>query len=163
MVYFLQPMLAQPGVLAECSVTHGHFVVSSADSAAEPSVTGTHSSGSCSHQGTKAWQEVDHSMIRVHLTDCLDVEAVYTLMATGGTTFGPDFRRLSKAWRSRLVCFGQLQARPSQRDVVVHPADLDAGVSMKPILLHREQVGLPFAMDDALLQDPVKLSLWPVR
>jgi len=165
-VFFLQPMLLEAAEMhVYCSGADGRFDVCSGElgayTASMVDVT-IHCSGSVAQQESVSWQRTDHPLVRSRLSaHCVDAGALYAMMSAGGATFGPSFRRLGPAWRTSAVCLGQLRAA-RQHGTGVHPADLDAGMSMKPVLADGP-VGLPFVVEEALLYGRAGQRLWAVR
>jgi hypothetical protein len=147
-VIFMHPLVgvSDSATYVDCRVANGRFEVVSG----EQDSSLTHSAGSVVHPDVAAWRQVDHALLRgQHIGRCLDVKSYYDTMDTGGANFGPGYRRLNQAWLGSLTCVGRLRLRKSRQGTGVHPADLDAGVSMKPTLWIES--GLPFSIDDALL------------
>jgi 3-oxoacyl-(acyl-carrier-protein) synthase len=162
-VFFLQPLLlGAPDVYVYCTIAGGRFdICSGGVGAYTPSMVNMtiHSSGSAEQLDSALLRRVDLAAVRSFRTgQCVDVPSMYLGLHTAGAHFGPSFRRLDYAWRSSRVCLGKLRRRVKQQGAPVHPGDLDAGVSMKPVV-SEGPVGLPFAMDEALMNGSTEQRL----
>ena len=164
-VIFMQPfVVGASGLHADFRAVNGHFEVASGElsTALSPASSTTHCTGSLAHQDITEWQHVNYISIRGQLSDrCVDVISYYEAMHSNSAAFGPGYRRLTQVWCGTLTCLGQLCLRTRRQGTIVHPADLDAGVSMKPVLWSNS-IGLPFLVANALVQDASHKLAWAV-
>ena len=166
-VYFMQPLVVDVFErVVECRVADGRFEVSSGELSTTTTLVDakTHSSGLLERCETIARWTHDHADIYGrHSEHCVDLLAYYNTMDAHGANFGPSYRRLQGAWHQNHFCVGRLHMRTLQQGTAVHPADLDAGVSMRPILWSGSS-SMPFSVDNVEFQAiSLDKTLWTVR
>ena len=165
-VYFLQPLVVEGSHLhVECKLAGGRFDVSSGQHniMLDRLLDGMlHSSGSFSSvEESTTMYGVNRAQVRFACPICVSAADLYP----SGRDFGPGYRWLSQAWNNSQMAASRLRARTNLHGTGVHPADLDAAIGLKVILLGAA-VGIPFAMEDARLDGDVpqqRYHMWAVR
>jgi hypothetical protein len=95
------------------------------------------------------------------------VSTLYNGLHAVGLQYGPDYRTLVQAWGGTNCASARLRMRATYEGTIVHPADLDDALCLSGLTTSSASGGggatqLPFAVDNALLQDAPGV-LWAVR
>jgi acyl transferase domain-containing protein len=166
-VYFLQPLAVEaPGLLVEAAVFEdGRFEVRSGSEAGAMEDATMHCSGGTSD--SNVWQPVDCSSLKISLR-AANVGTLYDSFDAVGLQYGPGYRTLAQAWGGANKSAARLRKRVKiMGGAHVHPADLDgslhASAVMDAVVGGGGETRLPFAVDDALLQNSASVELWAVR
>ena len=109
------------------------------------------------------WQRVDYASLRTR-SRAADVVALYHGFDAVGLQYGPGYRTLVNAWGGASDALARLRACSTHEGTHVHPATLDDALCTSGAMASSGggETRLPFAVDDALLQDTTG-ELWAVR
>ena len=161
-VFFLQPLAMDAGVFyIECSVQSGGFKVRSND--VNDAEVAVHCSGSLG--SAVIWHRTNLASMRaISCTGTTHVAALYNGFDSVGLQYGPGYRTLVEAWGGANEGLARLCTRAAHEGTVVHPADLDDALCASALIRTSDssdggETRLPFAVDDALLQDGAR-TLW---
>ena len=95
--------------------------------------------------------------MRIDSCSCaVDIDGLYCGFDAVGLQYGPQYRTIVSAWGGDgRGATSRLRSRPSRHGTAVHPADLDDALCIGVIASDgngEDETRLPFAVDDALLQ-----------